>query len=94
MAVCEVCGNDYYMSFEVKTAGVTHVFDSLECAAHRIAPICEHCRCRVLGHGVESDGRFYCSAHCATSEGHAGVADHVDRAPHPGHQDLVGAAGS
>src|SRR5687768_4768468 len=42
MAKCEVCGNDYYLSFEVITAGRTHVFDSFECAIHRLAPICEH----------------------------------------------------
>jgi hypothetical protein len=45
MAKCEVCGNDYYLSFEVVTAGVTHVFDSFECAIHKLAPICEHCGC-------------------------------------------------
>ena len=27
MAQCEVCGNDYYLSFEVVTAGNRHVFD-------------------------------------------------------------------
>ena len=30
MAKCEVCGNDYYLSFEVITAGVKHVFDCFE----------------------------------------------------------------
>jgi len=43
MAICEVCGNDYDMSFEVVTAGITHTFDSFECAIHKLAPICEHC---------------------------------------------------
>jgi hypothetical protein len=69
MAVCEVCGNDYRLSFEVHTAGQVHVFDSFECAAHRLAPVCEHCSCRVLGHGVEVEGRFFCCAHCARSSG-------------------------
>src|SRR6266542_1160191 len=55
MAVCEVCGNDYWMSFEVHTAGNVHVFDSFECAIQRLAPACEHCRCRIIGHGVEVD---------------------------------------
>jgi len=68
MAVCEVCGNDYWMSFEVRTvSGDTHVFDSFECAIQRLAPVCEHCRCRIIGHGVEVEGRFYCCAHCARS---------------------------
>ncbi|MPY77024.1 MAG: Prokaryotic metallothionein [Actinophytocola sp.] len=66
MAACEVCGNDYWGGFEVRTqSGDTHVFDSIECAAQRIAPVCEHCSCRILGHGVEVDGRFFCCAHCA-----------------------------
>lgn len=65
MAACEVCGNDYDKAFEVTVAGERHVFDSLECAIHRMAPVCEHCACKVIGHGVEVDGRFYCCAHCA-----------------------------
>jgi len=70
MARCEVCGNEYDKSIEVTAAGVTHVFDSFECAIHLMAPICEHCGCKVVGHGVEVHGRFYCCAHCArTSEG-------------------------
>jgi hypothetical protein len=65
MATCEVCGNDYDKSFEVVAAGERHVFDSFECAIHRVAPVCEHCQCRVIGHGVEVGERFYCCAHCA-----------------------------
>ncbi|GAA2435547.1 hypothetical protein [Streptomyces macrosporus] len=77
MSVCEVCGNDYEMAFEVHAAGAVHVFDSLECAAQRMAPICENCQCRILGHGVEADGHFYCCAHCARTQGHAQLVDHV-----------------
>jgi hypothetical protein len=57
------------MSFEINTAGTVHVFDSFECAIHRLAPSCEHCRCRIVGHGVEVDGRFFCCAHCARASG-------------------------
>ena len=53
MATCEVCGNDYYLSFEVITAGQRHVFDSFECAIHKLAPVCAHCGCKVIGHGIE-----------------------------------------
>ena len=68
MAVCEVCGNDYYMSFEVRTAsGAVHTFDSFECAVHQLAPVCEHCGCKIVGHGAEVSGHFYCCAHCARS---------------------------
>ena len=45
MAECEVCGNDYYLSFQVVAAGQTHTFDSFECAIHKLAPVCEHCQC-------------------------------------------------
>ncbi|HCT76924.1 MAG TPA: Prokaryotic metallothionein [Micromonosporaceae bacterium] len=66
MAVCEVCGNDYWGAFEVHTAdGARHIFDSIECAIVRIAPECEHCHCRIVGHGFELSGRFFCCAHCA-----------------------------
>lgn len=78
MAICEVCGNDYYASFEVITAGRTHVFDSFECAIHKLAPVCEHCGCKIIGHGVEADGDFYCCAHCASAEGITEIVDHVD----------------
>jgi hypothetical protein len=65
MATCEVCGNDYDKAIEVVAAGARHVFDSFECAVARMAPVCEHCGIKVIGHGVEVDGRFFCSAHCA-----------------------------
>lgn len=77
MAVCEVCGNDYYASFEVIAAGRKHVFDSFECAIHRLAPVCEHCGCKIVGHGVESDGTYYCCGHCAHAEGVTEIVDSV-----------------
>jgi hypothetical protein len=75
MARCEVCGNDYDKSFEVRLGGDTHVFDSFECAIHALAPTCEHCGCRIIGHGVESDGRMFCCAHCAEQSGFTGLRD-------------------
>jgi len=77
MAVCEVCGNDYYLSFEVTTAGNTHTFDSFECAIHKLAPVCAHCGCRVIGHGIEAEENMYCCVSCAKAEGVKGVADHI-----------------
>ena len=77
MAVCEVCSNDYEMAFEVRAAGASHVFDSFECAAQKLAPICENCSCRILGHGVQADGRFFCCAHCARVQGHRELIDHA-----------------
>jgi hypothetical protein len=65
-ASCEVCGNQYDKSFEVVMDGRTHVFDCFECAIHLLAPPCEDCGCRILGHGVERGDRMYCSRHCAS----------------------------
>jgi hypothetical protein len=77
MAVCEVCGNDYYLAFEVIAGGSRHVFDSFECAIQKLAPICGHCGCRIIGHGTEAKSSFYCCAHCARQAGAKGLADHV-----------------
>jgi hypothetical protein len=81
MARCEVCGNDYALAFQVITAGVTHTFDSFECAIHKLAPICEHCGCKVVGHGVEARGVFYCCAHCAHARGAKEIVDNAEHAP-------------
>ena len=77
MAVCEVCGNDYYLAFEIVTAGKHHTFDSFECAIQKLAPVCVNCGCKVIGHGVEADGQYFCCAHCARRKGVKGVDDHV-----------------
>lgn len=78
MNSCEVCGNQYDKTFEVKTAtGETHVFDCFECAIHALAPECSHCGCRIVGHGMEAESEFYCCAHCA---GHRGQVQMQDRA--------------
>jgi hypothetical protein len=81
MAVCETCGNDYDKAFEVKLAGTAHVFDSFECAIEALAPRCEHCSCRIIGHGTEVDEHLFCCAHCAEASGEATpdeVNDRVD----------------
>jgi hypothetical protein len=77
MATCEVCGNDYDKSFEVARGGESHTFDSFECAIHALAPTCDHCGIRIIGHGVESNGSIFCCANCAELEG---VTTLVDRA--------------
>lgn len=69
MATCEVCGNEYEGAFQIKMNDKVHVFDCFECAVHALAPSCQHCKCRVLGHGVQADGRIYCCAHCARQAG-------------------------
>jgi len=77
MARCEVCGNDYEMSFEVHAQGGVHTFDSFECAVHAMAPICEHCGVKISGHGAQVNGQFFCGAHCARAAGKAEIRDYA-----------------
>ena len=77
MARCEVCGNEYDKTMEITREGETHTFDSFECAIHGMAPTCDHCGCRVIGHGIEAGGSVYCCAHCAQKEGVEGARDRV-----------------
>lgn len=78
MPRCETCGNDYDKAFVVTMHGQDHTFDSFECAIEALAPRCDHCGCRIIGHGVEEGGVMYCCAHCAQHD-HATTLR--DRAP-------------
>jgi hypothetical protein len=77
MRECEVCGNDYEKPLEIVVEGESHYFDCFECAIHALAPRCEHCDCKIIGHGIQADSTFYCCAHCASKSGVTGVRDHV-----------------
>ena len=85
MAQCELCGNEYDKTITVIFKGQQHIFDCFECAIQALAPVCRHCHCRVIGHGVEAGGQIYCCANCASQEGVRGLSDRSE----PG---LVGAA--
>ena len=61
------------------SGGDSHSFDSFECAIHALAPACEYCGVKVIGHGVEAGGSFYCCAHCAGMAGAEGVSDRLVR---------------
>jgi len=74
---CEVCGNTYERAFQVVVAGKVHTFDSFECAIQALAPSCDHCGCKIIGHGTEADGVFYCCAHCAAERGIGEMKDHI-----------------
>ncbi|MFZ5855391.1 MAG: hypothetical protein ACOYZ6_01045 [Chloroflexota bacterium] len=80
---CEVCGNEYDKTFEVRINGETHVFDSFECAIQALAPVCAHCGCRIIGHGVEADGVYFCCAHCASQNGVYGLEDRIEKERSP-----------
>ena len=77
MPKCEVCGNDYDKAFQVIAAGggAARWFDSFECAIHALAPSCDHCGCRIIGHGSEAGGRMFCCANCARMAGQGGMKD-------------------
>jgi hypothetical protein len=77
MTPCEVCGNEYDKAFQVQMSGQSHTFDSFECAIQALAPTCSRCGCRVVGHGVEARGNYYCGAHCARADGVSGVDDRI-----------------
>jgi hypothetical protein len=78
MTRCEQCGNEYDKSFQVVFQGRARTFDCFECAIQSLAPTCRHCGCKIVGHGVEAEGNFYCCASCARLHGVAGLRDRLD----------------
>ena len=79
MPKCETCGNDYDKAFQVILGGQAHTFDSFECAIHALAPVCKTCSIRIVGHGLEQDGTFFCCDHCAERAGVSGLRDRVGK---------------
>ena len=75
MPRCDQCGNDYDKAFEIVMGGETMTFDCFECAIAALAPICDHCGARIIGHGVEHEGVIFCCAHCARREGVGSLVD-------------------
>lgn len=66
MLRCEVCGNECDYGIRVVDADMAHIFDSFQCAIQRLAPECEYCGSRILGHALAVNGRSFCSEHCAS----------------------------
>ena len=77
MQKCEVCGNEYDHEIEVMANGKTHYFDCFECAIHALAPECDHCGCKIIGHGLQAGDNYFCCAHCAHEEGVMQLQDRV-----------------
>lgn len=69
MGACDVCGSREGRTFAVTMGSQRGTFDSFECAIHMMAPACERCGCRILGHPVESESGVYCCLHCAKEAG-------------------------
>lgn len=76
MPQCESCGNNYDKAFKVTDfKNNEHIFDSLECAINIMAPKCDHCGTRVLGHGVETaEDKIFCCEHCSRQAGETRAA--------------------
>jgi len=72
---CECCGNEYDKPLEIVRNGISHYFDSFECAIQVLAPKCAHCECRIIGHGVEAGGQIFCCVHCASRTGVESLKD-------------------
>jgi hypothetical protein len=77
MNACETCGNEYDKPLEIVANGISHYFDCFECAIHGMAPECDHCGVKIIGHGIESGGTMFCCAHCAAEEGVMAAKDRV-----------------
>lgn len=75
--VCDVCGNKYDKMMKITKGEEEFFFDSFECAIHALAPRCEQCQVRILGHGLEDEGRFFCCASCARMKGETHFVDRV-----------------
>lgn len=75
MSKCDVCGNEYDKVMRIEIANQTYTFDSFECAIHKLAPTCQVCGLKVIGHGVEADNKIYCCANCARVQGNTEITD-------------------
>ena len=73
----EVCGNFYDKAFEIRINGESHIFDSFECAIHALAPLCDNCGVRIIGHGIETETSYFCCAHCAEQQGITEAKDNI-----------------
>ena len=64
MSICACCGNVYEKTFQIVMNNITYEFDCFECAIAKLAPICQNCGCKIIGHGIESTQFQYCCSHC------------------------------
>ncbi|GAB4465734.1 MAG: hypothetical protein OHK0029_36600 [Armatimonadaceae bacterium] len=82
MAQCDTCGNDYDKSFIVTMNNRDFYFDCFECAIQALAPTCDNCGCRIIGHGVESNNYIFCCAHCARNQSVESLQDRAEPGRH------------
>lgn len=75
MGTCARCGNQYDRPLTITLDGKHYSFDCFECAIAELAPVCDSCGARIIGHGVQADSVVYCSVHCAERAGVVGLSD-------------------
>ncbi|MGZ3786785.1 MAG: hypothetical protein ACXVC3_20120, partial [Bdellovibrio sp.] len=63
--------------FSIIVNGKSHTFDCFECAINSLAPRCQHCHTKVIGHGVEAKGQIFCCAHCAHESNFQEITDRI-----------------
>ncbi|MGC3999136.1 MAG: hypothetical protein QM767_17505 [Anaeromyxobacter sp.] len=73
MERCACCGGELgRYPIGLKYRGRESVFCSFACAVIQAAPACFSCGTKVLGQGLQSGGRTYCSSSCLPGEARAG----------------------
>jgi hypothetical protein len=77
MKNCDVCGNQYDKFFTVTVNNQTYTFGCFECAIHKLALRCSHCKCKIIGHGLKQNNEFYCCANCARKSGQTELKDRI-----------------
>lgn len=77
MATCNACKNEYDNTFKVIKDNKEYEFDCFECAIHLLAPCCEHCGCKIIGHGIQAKNLYYCCANCLRNEGNDKAVDRI-----------------
>ena len=65
-AFCDTCGFETEEPLKIIYHDMHSDFCCFECAITALAPECQHCHCKVIGHGAYGpDDTIFCSHHCA-----------------------------
>ena len=79
MARCDVCGNDYDKSFQIVQGRQVAHFRQLRMRhSWHLRRRVSHCGCRIIGHGMEAHGEFFCCAYCAKQSGAPQMKDRAE----------------
>lgn len=65
MPACATCGFDTNEPLSIRYHAISAEYCCFECAITPLAPICQHCRCKVIGHGAYGPkGEIFCCHYC------------------------------